>query len=227
MGNRWFSFMNPLAVEIWLWIGFAYVFVSVTFWFVARVSPFEWQLSTVEPSCNNVDYLHSHAEPHNGTVCAHEHAKKNKASNYQSEADVMDADYNSFCEHHEEQNNFHTKDNLERYFKNINNIDEINQVLLDMEHRQYYIEQQEKQKKFELLNNNCNNYGHQYERHSHQFENNDNTDLLKLIENRLHDPTTELLTYRNDFTLKNSFWFTIQSLMNQGSLNPKVYCLEM
>lgn len=220
MGNRWFSFMNPLAVEIWLWIGFAYIFVSVTFWFVARVSPFEWQLSAFEPSCNNVEDLHSHNEPHNDSTCAHEHGKIDKALNYQSESDVMDADYNPFCEHHEEQNNFHTKDNLDRYFKNINNIDEINQVLLDMEHRQHYIEQEQKQKKTEL-NNNCSKHGHQYQ-HSHHFDN-DNTGLLTLIENRLHDPTTELLTYRNEFTLKNSFWFTIQSLMNQGSLNPKVY----
>ena len=31
-----FSFMNPLALEIWLYILFAYVLVSLTIWIVAR-----------------------------------------------------------------------------------------------------------------------------------------------------------------------------------------------
>ena len=37
-----FSFMNPLALEIWLYILFAYVLVSMTIWIVARFSPYEW-----------------------------------------------------------------------------------------------------------------------------------------------------------------------------------------
>ena len=37
-----FSFMNPLALEIWLYILFAYVLVSLTIWIVARFSPYEW-----------------------------------------------------------------------------------------------------------------------------------------------------------------------------------------
>lgn len=35
--------MNPLAVEIWFYIALAYVLVSLTIWIVARFSPFEWQ----------------------------------------------------------------------------------------------------------------------------------------------------------------------------------------
>ena len=42
-----FSFMNPLALEIWLYILFAYVLVSMTIWIVARFSPYEW--STPHP----------------------------------------------------------------------------------------------------------------------------------------------------------------------------------
>ena len=34
--------MNPLALEIWFYIVFAYVLVSVTTWIVARFSPYEW-----------------------------------------------------------------------------------------------------------------------------------------------------------------------------------------
>ena len=37
-----FSFMNPLALEIWLYIFIAYVLVSITIWIVARFSPYEW-----------------------------------------------------------------------------------------------------------------------------------------------------------------------------------------
>ena len=37
-----FSFMNPLETEIWMYILFAYVLVSITIWIVARFSPYEW-----------------------------------------------------------------------------------------------------------------------------------------------------------------------------------------
>ncbi|XP_025161130.1 glutamate receptor ionotropic, kainate 2 isoform X4 [Harpegnathos saltator] len=39
---RLFSFMNPLAIEIWLCVLGAYVLVSVTMFIVARFSPYEW-----------------------------------------------------------------------------------------------------------------------------------------------------------------------------------------
>ncbi|XP_067217128.1 glutamate receptor ionotropic, kainate 2-like isoform X6 [Linepithema humile] len=39
---RLFSFMNPLAIEIWLYVLAAYVLVSVTMFVVARFSPYEW-----------------------------------------------------------------------------------------------------------------------------------------------------------------------------------------
>ena len=36
------SFMNPLAVEIWLYVLAAYVLVSFTLFVMARFSPYEW-----------------------------------------------------------------------------------------------------------------------------------------------------------------------------------------
>ena len=42
MPSRLFSFLNPLAVEIWLYMFGAYVLVSLTIWVVARFSPYEW-----------------------------------------------------------------------------------------------------------------------------------------------------------------------------------------
>lgn len=35
--------MNPLAVEIWIYVLAAYVLVSITMYVVARFSPYEWQ----------------------------------------------------------------------------------------------------------------------------------------------------------------------------------------
>ncbi len=34
--------MNPLAVEIWLFLLLAYVLVSLSMWVVARFTPYEW-----------------------------------------------------------------------------------------------------------------------------------------------------------------------------------------
>lgn len=50
--SRLFSFMNPLAVEIWLSLLGAYVMVSLTIWIVARFSPYEWVEPSPCPSCN-------------------------------------------------------------------------------------------------------------------------------------------------------------------------------
>ncbi|XP_024938040.1 glutamate receptor ionotropic, kainate 2 isoform X5 [Cephus cinctus] len=51
MPSRLFSFMNPLAVEIWLSMLGAYVMVSLTIWIVARFSPYEWVEPAPCPSC--------------------------------------------------------------------------------------------------------------------------------------------------------------------------------
>ncbi|XP_055373744.1 glutamate receptor ionotropic, kainate 2 [Condylostylus longicornis] len=40
--TRLFSFMNPLAIEIWLYVLAAYILVSLTMYIVARFSPYEW-----------------------------------------------------------------------------------------------------------------------------------------------------------------------------------------
>ena len=42
MPTRLFSFMSPLAVDIWLYVLAAYVLVSFTMFIVARFSPYEW-----------------------------------------------------------------------------------------------------------------------------------------------------------------------------------------
>ncbi|GBP90061.1 Glutamate receptor ionotropic, kainate 2 [Eumeta japonica] len=44
--TRLFSFLNPLAIEIWLYVLAAYVLVSFTLFVMARFSPYEWATST-------------------------------------------------------------------------------------------------------------------------------------------------------------------------------------
>ncbi|XP_069363770.1 glutamate receptor ionotropic, kainate 2 isoform X3 [Maniola hyperantus] len=44
--TRLFSFLNPLAIEIWLYVLAAYVLVSFTLFVMARFSPYEWSSST-------------------------------------------------------------------------------------------------------------------------------------------------------------------------------------
>ncbi|RWS02104.1 glutamate receptor ionotropic: kainate 2-like protein, partial [Dinothrombium tinctorium] len=42
MPTRLFSFMSPLAIDIWLYVLAAYILVSSTMFIVARFSPYEW-----------------------------------------------------------------------------------------------------------------------------------------------------------------------------------------
>ena len=39
-----FSFMDPLSTEIWMWIVFSYLGVSLVLFLVSRFSPYEWQI---------------------------------------------------------------------------------------------------------------------------------------------------------------------------------------
>jgi len=48
--TKFFSFLSPLAFEIWFYIAFGYVFVSICIWIVARLSPIEWVNS--KPPCS-------------------------------------------------------------------------------------------------------------------------------------------------------------------------------
>ncbi|XP_031355703.1 glutamate receptor ionotropic, kainate 1-like [Photinus pyralis] len=52
-----FSFLNPLAIEIWTYILLAYVTVSMCIWIVARFSPREWNAPEL---CDDCYYDHLH-----------------------------------------------------------------------------------------------------------------------------------------------------------------------
>lgn len=98
-------------------------------------------------------------------------------------------------------------DNLDCFFKNNNDIDDINNILSSIEHRQHYYETQQAEKR--------QNINHQHCQHNQQFhhEHYDN-------HNHNHDDEIELISYENGFTLKNSFWWAL--LISNCDLNPKV-----
>lgn len=68
-----FSFMNPLAVEIWICIIIAYVLVSFTIWIVARFSPFEWHIT----KASNYD---SHSDDHNHSCPFEQNANEKESA---------------------------------------------------------------------------------------------------------------------------------------------------
>lgn len=43
MPTRLFSFMNPLAINIWLYVLAAYFLVGLTLYIVSQFSPYEWK----------------------------------------------------------------------------------------------------------------------------------------------------------------------------------------
>ncbi|XP_017853597.1 glutamate receptor ionotropic, kainate 2 isoform X2 [Drosophila busckii] len=131
--TKFFSFMNPLAIEIWFFIAFGYILVSIVIWIVARLSPVEWVRST--PACSMA------------------------------------------CDH-----------------------------MLKKIQKQKYIDEQLELQTFENITANADDT----EKRIKYREDNDNDDSES-------DDTKELVSVQNEFTLKNSFWFAIGALMQQGA----------
>jgi len=57
MPIRLFSFMSPLAVEIWLYVLAAYILVSSTLFIVARFTPYEW--ANPHPCLRDSEIIHN------------------------------------------------------------------------------------------------------------------------------------------------------------------------
>ena len=51
--TRLFSFLKPLAVEIWLSVVVSYILVSLTLFVVARFSPHEWSATNATVKYTN------------------------------------------------------------------------------------------------------------------------------------------------------------------------------
>lgn len=195
--DQYFSFMNPLAVEIWLYIAVAYILVSITMWIVARFSPFEWQIRNAsEESWMNTR-----------TDCDHElnvayspmHQCNQHQHNQNNDIDSIDDAI------HEESDVVYERRPNRESMESIN-VSDINRVDDgDPNYPDLFSGTKE-----------CLNTPH---RHGGQNLNGNclEHEMNEIVEN-------ELQSVENDFTLRNSFWFAIGTLMQQGSdLNPKVF----
>lgn len=143
--------MNPLAIEIWVYIAIGYIFVSISIWIVARLSPIEWVNS--KPPC---------------TMACDHILEQIQKEYYKTEfAELTDINNKEIFI----SNNHHA-----------HNVDDIS----------------------------CGQCGVPI-----PLSNDD--------EQLSDDTNVELVRIQNNFTLKNSFWFAIGALMQQGSdLYPRV-----
>lgn len=145
--------MNPLAIEIWVYIAIGYIFVSLSIWIVARLSPIEWVNS--KPPC---------------TMACDHILEKLKKEYYSTEHTEL------------------TYINDEEIF--ISNDPHKDMKLAD--------------------DISCGQSGVPLP-------------ILNDDEQLPDDTKVELVMKQNNFTLKNSFWFAIGALMQQGSdLYPRV-----
>ncbi|CAB1431138.1 unnamed protein product [Pleuronectes platessa] len=66
-----FSFLDPLAYEIWMCIVFAYIGVSVVLFLVSRFSPYEWKGEDSDDEDETVPSSSSHRAPPTSSELAH------------------------------------------------------------------------------------------------------------------------------------------------------------
>lgn len=202
-----FSFLRPLAPEIWLCIAFAYMFVSLTMWIVARFSPFEWEIATstkVKRVSRRVrEYFVDDCE------CDHDTAAERQCC----EDDIIE-EFDQNCDHcaSEYFHNYHSSYAAD--FHSCTEADDdcatdgddersIDEALLSC--RQ---ELQPLTKSNNEINQIDYDDGHFFDECTNESE-------------------IELTTFHNNFTLINSFWYTIGTLMAGSDLHPKVFMHEI
>ncbi|XP_034139238.1 glutamate receptor ionotropic, kainate 2 isoform X3 [Drosophila guanche] len=157
--TKFFSFMNPLAIEIWFYIAFGYIFVSISIWIVARLSPIEWVNS--KPACSMAcDHVLNQIRKANHT---------NELLELSELTGMSEDEQDIFLDGNQKQ------DNRNNCFENQPDIKTNRQRVLQL-----------------ALSNDVD-------------------------EDASDDNTVELVSIQNNFTLKNSFWFAIGALMQQGS----------
>lgn len=194
--NRFFSFMNPLAVEIWFYIALAYVLVSLTIWIVARFSPFEWQLA--KPACGGAGNIRNR------------HKRTTNEVNCTCPVDELPT--------------VPMRSVLQQIRQSFDQRGpECNYQTLPVQSTTY---QQQPDVCHDITQpESCPT--EPTTRWDANLESNADEECCSCCaddDGHTGGHETELLSIENDFTLTNSFWFAIGTLMQQGSdLNPKVF----
>ncbi|XP_037716050.1 glutamate receptor ionotropic, kainate 2 isoform X3 [Drosophila subpulchrella] len=155
--TKFFSFLSPLAFEIWFYIAFGYVFVSICIWIVARLSPIEWVNS--KPPCS--------------MACDHILREIQKENCYDEQLELTQK--KRLSEHDEEV-----------YLNSAHKISKPNE----------FVERDDTLCGRGTLPLPLSN---------------------EADEDVPDENTVDLVRIQNNFTLKNSFWFAIGALMQQGS----------
>jgi hypothetical protein len=228
--SRLFSFLTPLAWSIWIsmvhithksiplsfvWVILAfnlisqavsYIIVSFAMYVVSQITPLEWRKAAV---CNHDDEINDN-EFH---LCKN---SSNSLDGHEHFMSTTEIDGRGNCSE-----NYST---LEQYFKNASSLSEEGDAWMNIEHRKNFLD--------------CNQHD-QETRSSKQFDDNldiDDDGLIGFEEARheqfpssyLDDDESlnniELVSYENNFNLKNSFWWALASTIQTTSdLYPKVF----
>ncbi|KAI3379579.1 hypothetical protein SNEBB_007415 [Seison nebaliae] len=167
---RLFFFLEPLSLEVWLYMIVGYITVSIVLFVLARFSPHEW---------------------HEPFPCKH---------SYREESDKIHQ-----LQHHHQHHQHHQQQQQQQqynYNKNLN-------ILLTPLEQQQQQQQNDRQRQFGAENG-------QEKKNIFYKMNNETNDSLSIN-------SDEDGIQQNNFTILNSLWFTIGSLMQQNSseLNPK------
>uniref|UniRef100_A0A336LKS7 CSON010117 protein n=1 Tax=Culicoides sonorensis TaxID=179676 RepID=A0A336LKS7_CULSO len=249
--NHLFSFARPFSSEIWVFVAFSYVCVSLTMWMVARFSPFEWELSSPNKirelyvtDCGCLDTTHDNALIVDPNECSfdtkelsefQDRSETTCGHNYNNSTFTLAIcnDENCVSKHNaEEYFNSHMYRNS-YYMKNFRdgNMEDDDDELITMEENDDLSNT--------IISEELNNMQHsvtttmplappsrshdilldEVHRHISCYDHHDDVDAM--TDDSISSNEIELTTFHNDFTLYNSFWYMIGTLMQGSDLHPK------
>ncbi|XP_055858131.1 glutamate receptor ionotropic, kainate 2 isoform X2 [Episyrphus balteatus] len=236
--NQFFSFMNPLAVEIWCYIAIGYVLVSFTIWIVARFSPFEWQpakppcsmacehmLSRIRQAARERAREQQEHQAHHATkgfktlkssVIPLVSSSTKTAISKDSTTKPKSTITTQIHQHHEEAiNNQENNEFSDTESKTIYDDNSENEEVVDEPDEMQPENDEHRHTSYEH-NNDDDDSDDENREEFHMNNAEDPNEMWELCDHE-HTDETELVSIRNEFTLKNSFWFAIGTLMQQGS----------
>lgn len=270
--KHFFSFMNPLANEIWICIILAYVLVSITLWVVARFSPIEWEI-TKPPTCDN-DLVDDRVRRRRKQIakCDCNDANDNKSKSTEQNVNNNNENGSSRSSGSSSTSTSHSRSDSGTCNETDNDIHSAEEMRLLRYDDGTASDTDDDVILFERTGStvaggadrHSTNGNHAHNRHDDKCimthctstqhskrhcvnalavdDNDDDACTEEFCEfhgncreigiDELHNcdyvdcdglQETQLLCSQNDFTLENSFWFTIGTLMQTSDLNPKVF----
>ncbi|XP_039152007.1 glutamate receptor ionotropic, kainate 2 isoform X7 [Drosophila simulans] len=238
--TRLFSFMNPLAIEIWLYVLAAYILVSFALFVMARFSPYEWK--NPHPCYKDTDIVENQFSISNsfwfitGTFLRQGSGLNPKIS------DRAQTKFFSFIAPFAIEIWFYIAFGYIFVSVSIWIVARLSpiewviskppcsmaceHILREIQKENYFDESLELINKQKIPENEVYNTEHKIKKSNNYVEHDDTTcghgTLPLQLPNDVNeeasdDNTVDLVRIQNNFTLKNSFWFAIGALMQQGS----------